>query len=480
MGLFALTNLVDMTGLSFQSVFGGGLDRFVFFAGSPSAARSVLSSIAAGWGTILGVVFSVTLVTVQLTANNYVPQVLTEFERDKTTQAVLGAYVGSITYALLVLKTVRTGEGGQVVFTPTLGTNVAILWAVLDLLLLVLYIANLLSFVRPFRFIQSTVQSTVAALGALGAPHAAPWIEPADPYSWQPTGRDLPRREVRAPRDGIVVRLYWKDLLAALRRHARRWLEAQEAAEGTAWHLRAEKGTGERVMEGDVMAVIEAPLAARRLDEIVTWVQIAYDIGRERRPVEDAEYGVILLEAMGVKACTDGSPQVAVECVNGLFAVLLRVLAAPRVATRLQGEIDGVIVRVERPPVDLFATTMVAFRRVMDAAVSRQLDAVPREMGTGLAALLLRMGREGSSEKMRRLLDAFMPLYRLAMTQLQVHDTLQAMAGQLEGVAQEALAEGRAVEAQWLREALQDLETAAPPAVASRIRKVPAAEVERV
>ncbi|MGB7882774.1 MAG: DUF2254 family protein, partial [Nitrososphaeraceae archaeon] len=38
----------------------------LIFAGSSDAARSILSTIAAGWATILGVAFSVTLITLQL------------------------------------------------------------------------------------------------------------------------------------------------------------------------------------------------------------------------------------------------------------------------------------------------------------------------------------------------------------------------------------------------------------------------------
>ena len=47
-----------------------------FFAGSPNAARSILSTIAAGWATILGVAFSVTLITLQLSVTKYTTEII--------------------------------------------------------------------------------------------------------------------------------------------------------------------------------------------------------------------------------------------------------------------------------------------------------------------------------------------------------------------------------------------------------------------
>ncbi len=63
--LFLITSRID------ELVYGSfTLDipylESLVFAGSPNAARSILSTIAAGWATIVGVAFSVTLITLQL------------------------------------------------------------------------------------------------------------------------------------------------------------------------------------------------------------------------------------------------------------------------------------------------------------------------------------------------------------------------------------------------------------------------------
>lgn len=65
----------------------------LIFAGSSDAARSVLSTIAAGWATILDVAFSVTLITLQLSITKYTSHLVNRFEDDKISQFTLGWFI---------------------------------------------------------------------------------------------------------------------------------------------------------------------------------------------------------------------------------------------------------------------------------------------------------------------------------------------------------------------------------------------------
>ncbi len=112
------------------------------FTGSPDAARSILSAIAAGWTTILGVAFSVTLITLQLSSSKYISPLVTEFQNDKINQLTLGWFIFVSSYSLLVLKTVRTGESDGI-YIPILGTNISLAAAIIGLLIFVFYIHNI-------------------------------------------------------------------------------------------------------------------------------------------------------------------------------------------------------------------------------------------------------------------------------------------------------------------------------------------------
>lgn len=135
----------------------------IIFTGSPDAARSILSAIATGWTTILGVAFSVTLITLQLSSSKYISRLVTEFQNDKINQLTLGWFILVSSYSLLVLKTVRTNESDGI-YIPILGTNISLIFAIMGLLIFVLYIHNISNYLRPNILISNLIDSIVSSL----------------------------------------------------------------------------------------------------------------------------------------------------------------------------------------------------------------------------------------------------------------------------------------------------------------------------
>ncbi|HWC14256.1 MAG TPA: DUF2254 domain-containing protein [Actinomycetota bacterium] len=76
-------------------------------------ARAVLQVVAASVITVTSVVFSLTVVALQITAGNYSPRVLRTFLRDFGTQIVLGTFLATFAFTYLVLQNVRQLEGGN-------------------------------------------------------------------------------------------------------------------------------------------------------------------------------------------------------------------------------------------------------------------------------------------------------------------------------------------------------------------------------
>ncbi|WP_414630550.1 DUF2254 family protein [Candidatus Nitrosocosmicus hydrocola] len=134
----------------------------LIFTGSPDAARSILSAIAAGWTTILGVAFSVTLITLQLSSSKYLSRLVTEFQNDKINQFALGWFIFISSYSLLTLKTVITEESNGI-FIPILGTNISIGIAIAGLLVFVLYIHNISNYLRPNILISRIVDNIISS-----------------------------------------------------------------------------------------------------------------------------------------------------------------------------------------------------------------------------------------------------------------------------------------------------------------------------
>ena len=106
-----------------------GLPEVVRFP--PGTAGPLLATIAGATITVAGIVFSVTVVAVQLASSQFSPRVLRGFLRDRFQQVVMGLMVGTFTYAMLTLS---SGPGSGTDTTPHLTVAVAVVLALAALL----------------------------------------------------------------------------------------------------------------------------------------------------------------------------------------------------------------------------------------------------------------------------------------------------------------------------------------------------------
>ena len=79
-----------------------------------------------------------------LTASSYGPRLVRNFMTDRANQTVLGVFVATFLYSLLVLRSIRVlGDAGSDPFVPHVAVNVAVLLAVLDVGVLVYFIHHI-------------------------------------------------------------------------------------------------------------------------------------------------------------------------------------------------------------------------------------------------------------------------------------------------------------------------------------------------
>jgi uncharacterized membrane protein len=108
------------------------------FTGGAQGASSVLGAIAGSMITLAGVVFSMTLVALSLASSQLGPRLLRNFMRDTTTQVVLGTFVSTFLYCLLVLRTIRRAD--EVAFVPHMSTTLGVLLAVVSVGVLIYFV----------------------------------------------------------------------------------------------------------------------------------------------------------------------------------------------------------------------------------------------------------------------------------------------------------------------------------------------------
>lgn len=104
---------------------------FFVYLNQPDGARSLLSTVAGSMITVAGVTFSITMVALSLASQQFGPRLLRNFMRDTGNQVVLGTFIATFLYCLLVLRTVRTIDENS--FVPHLAILFAVVLAIFSL-----------------------------------------------------------------------------------------------------------------------------------------------------------------------------------------------------------------------------------------------------------------------------------------------------------------------------------------------------------
>lgn len=104
---------------------------------SRSATTSMLSTIAGPMITTAGVVFSLTVVSLQLASSQFSPRVMRSFVRDRLSQLVIGLLVATFVYCVLTLRHIH---GEDTAPAPRIAMTLAV---VLTAVTVVLTIAHL-------------------------------------------------------------------------------------------------------------------------------------------------------------------------------------------------------------------------------------------------------------------------------------------------------------------------------------------------
>ena len=134
--LFALTYSLD------RAVYRGDLTLPSWVTvGGADAGRQVLSAIAAAVITVVGVVFSITILSLTLASQQFGPRMLRNFIRDFGTQFTLGTFVATFVYAVLALGSITSERRGD--FVPHISIGVALALLLGDLIVLIYFIHHI-------------------------------------------------------------------------------------------------------------------------------------------------------------------------------------------------------------------------------------------------------------------------------------------------------------------------------------------------
>ncbi|HRO16395.1 MAG TPA: DUF2254 domain-containing protein [Paracoccus sp. (in: a-proteobacteria)] len=358
-----------------------------FLTFGPEGARAILGAIASSMITVAGLTFSLTMLTLQLASSQFGPRLLRSFLRDRLNQIVLGTFISTFIYCLLVLRTVRGTEEAS--FVPHLSVATGFALAITSLAVLILFIHHTAQAIRLETVLAGLARETAEAIDRLypaeigrEPPHVPGGPSPVSDRL-RGFGRD--GRTVSADSGGYVQVVDDEALLAL--------------AVGAGVVLRIEARPGRFVKRGD--ALVTAAPGERVTDGLADDLRAAVTLGDERTPRQDLAFSLRRIVDIAYRALPPGvnDPTTACYCIDRLEEALCR-LAEREVPSAVRLDEAGVA-RVIAPASTLAEIALPAFRAVAryglgDADVVRRLVAAIKALAArapGERAALLALAR---------------------------------------------------------------------------------------
>ena len=278
------------------------------YVSSPDDARTVLSTLLSSMITMTSLVFSITMVVLSLAASQFGPRLIRNFMASPQTQTVMGTFVMTILYCLIVLASIgwRGSEGLSAFSTIT----IAIALMGVSVVLLVMFIHTLARSIVSETVIERVGRELDDTLDGL-EPLPSRWLLD-EPENALP--EDFEQRSARfGPEEpGYIQAIEFDQLI--------------ETARTCQIMIGLYFRPGDYVVEdGRGIAICprehDSPaLRGRILKAII--------IGVHRTPVQDSEFSIRHLVEIGVRALSPGTndPYTAVAVVHRLSASLSRLM----------------------------------------------------------------------------------------------------------------------------------------------------------
>jgi uncharacterized membrane protein len=338
-------------------------------SGSADAAQQVLTTLAAAVITVVGLVFSITIVALTLASTQFGPRMLRNFIRDRGTQLTLGTFVATFLYMVLALVAISPGPHGD--FVPHLSITVALGLTVVDLAMLIYFINHIAKAIQLPQVIAAVAGDLARAIEAQGG---------ADAHAVDGRERGLSAAEIlsRMEHTGAVIRTPESGYLQYLR-HDRLIRIAREA--DAVIHLPYRPG--HFLVQGHPLATVWPAEAAPHVAENLGRSQVT---GPYRTLTQDISFGFDQLVEIAIRAL---SPAVndtftALTCIDWLSDCLCRITVGWH-PQRVHRDRNG-YVRVIAYQTDYERLVQRSFEKIRQAGVGmpavmiRQLDALHKVM----------------------------------------------------------------------------------------------------
>lgn len=343
-----------------HTVLGDTVPEFLR-AGGAEGVSELLATVAGSMITVAGVSFSITVVGLTLASQQFGPRILRNFMTDRHSQVIMGCFVSTFLYCIVVLWAVRGTDDTE--FVPHYAAAFAILLTIVSIGMLIWFFHHFASSIVVERVLSNVgheLQWSIRhAYPSGGADAAAP---AGDPFAQATL--------VTAAGEGYVLDVAMDALL--------------KITSTRDFVVEVLAGPGSFVYPGHPLLRLagQQNLSSDVSDDL----RDCFPLGTHRTPSQDVEFGISQLVEVGLRALSPSlnDPNTAIASIDRLAAGLT-VLAVREDPTPWRAD-AAAIPRVLTHALTWHECVELAFLRLI--AAGRGIPAIPTHMLRTIAGLL--------------------------------------------------------------------------------------------
>ncbi|HEV2125062.1 MAG TPA: DUF2254 domain-containing protein, partial [Chloroflexota bacterium] len=315
-------------------------------AGDGEDARNLLSTLLGAVIGMASIVFSITVVSLSLAANSYGPRLIRTFRSSRSTQLVIGTFMMSIVYLLLVLRAVRgEADATEVPEAAVAFGSLLALVSVLALLAFIQSVATLMVADEVVRRVRKEFNSAIGKLPKAGEHSTSARL---------PDDFEAGAVRIPLPREGYVQSVEYSEIVE--------WAERRDSI------VRLDFRPGDFVVDGDRKVLIYP--APHNSEEARKQIGRFIVSGEKRTPTQDLEFATRHLVEVAVRALSPGvnDPFTAMAVIDRLRGGLARLCQHDLPSKVLVGS-SGKL-RVWRDETTFRGVVDTAFRQIRQAGAA--------------------------------------------------------------------------------------------------------------
>jgi uncharacterized membrane protein len=282
-----------------------GVLRYLLPA-SVDSAKSILIIIAGAMIGVAGTVFSITLVVLTLASSQLGFRLVRNFMYDKLNQVVLGTYVSSFVYCLIVLSSLKENDNFQ--FVPAISVLVALASAIAGIILLIIFIHHVSMSIQSDKVISDISAAMSKSIRKL-FPEAIGHDEEKPAPDIKSLQQKYPiKLEIRCARSGYLQSVDGQGLM--------------EFAQENDCIIISRYRPGDFLVQDLVLCEV---ICHHEFDkELIEQIQDDFNIGKVRTPSQDAEFSIHQMVEIAARALSPGvnDPYTAIACIDNLTSVM--------------------------------------------------------------------------------------------------------------------------------------------------------------